>query len=67
MTFIDDCSRKVWAFALKSKDTVLDIFKLFYAYIERGTRRKLKCVNRDNGGEYRGPFEQYLQISLNKT
>lgn len=25
VTFIDDHSRKVWAFALKSKDPVLDV------------------------------------------
>ena len=37
VTFIDDCSKKVWAFALKSKDQVLDIFKFFHAYVERGT------------------------------
>ena len=37
VTFIDDCCRKVWAFTLKSKDQMLDTFKLFHAYIERGT------------------------------
>ena len=70
VTFIDDCSRKVWAFALKSKDQVLDIFKFFHAYVERGTRRQLKCVKAYNGGEYRGPFEQYCRshrIRLEKT
>ena len=35
--FIDDYFRKVWAFALKSKDQVLDIFKFFHAYVERRT------------------------------
>ena len=28
VTFIDDLSRKVWAFALKSKDQVLDEFTM---------------------------------------
>ena len=37
VTFIDDCFRKVWAFALKSKDKVLDMFEFFHAYIERVT------------------------------
>ena len=37
MAFIDDCSRKVWAFTLKSKNLVLDIFKFFHTYVERGT------------------------------
>ena len=53
VTFIDDCLRKMCVFALKSKDQVLDIFKFFHTYVERGTRRKLKCVKVDNGGEYR--------------
>ena len=54
VTFMDDCYRKVWAFVLKSKDHVFDIFKFFHAYVERGTRRKLKCVRVYNNGEYRG-------------
>lgn len=33
--FIDDHTRKVWAFVLKSKDCVLDVFKHFHASIER--------------------------------
>ena len=36
MVLINDCSRKVWDFALKSKDKVLDIFKFFHTYVERG-------------------------------
>lgn len=37
VTFIDDHSRKVWAFALKFKDQVLDLFKHFYIKVERET------------------------------
>ena len=37
------------------------MFKFFHVYAERGTKRKLKCVKVDNGGEYRGPFEQYCK------
>lgn len=29
VTFIDDHSRKVWAYALKTKDVMLEAFKLF--------------------------------------
>ena len=58
MTFIDDHSRKVWwAYALKSKDQVLDVFKDFHVKVERQTGKQLKYVKADNGGEYRGPFE----------
>ena len=44
VTFIDDYSRKVWAFALKSKDQILDVFNEFHVIVERETSRKLKCI-----------------------
>lgn len=59
LTFIDDHSRKVWAFALSSKDQVLEKFKSFHAMVERKTNRKLKCIRVDNGGEYTGDFKRY--------
>ena len=59
VTFIDDHSRKVWAYTLKTKDQVLDVFKHFHAKVERETRKKLKCIRSDNGGEYIGPFDEY--------
>jgi transposase InsO family protein len=68
VSFLD--SRKVWAFPLKSKDQVLDVFKYFHASVERETGRKRQCIRADNGGEYRGPFERYCReygIRLEKT
>ena len=62
VTFIDDHSRKVWGFGLKTKDQVLDAFKELDVVLERETRRKLKIVRADNGGEYRGPFESYCKL-----
>ena len=62
VTFIDDHSRKVWGFALKTKDQVLDAFKELHARLERETGRKLKAVRADNGGEYRGQFENYCKL-----
>ena len=59
VTFIDDHSRKLWAFVLKSKDQVLSFFKEFQARAERELGRKLKAIQTDNGGEYRGQFEEY--------
>ena len=70
VTFIDDHSRKVWAYALKSKGQVLDVFKDFHVKIERQTGKQLKSVRANNGGEYKGPFEQYCRshgIRLEKT
>ena len=55
---------------MKTKDQVLDAFKELQARLERETRRKLKAVRAENGGEYRGPFESYCKlhgIQLEKT
>ena len=52
ITFIDDHSRKVWAYALKSNDQALEKFMHFLALVERETDQKLKCVGLDNGGDY---------------
>ena len=70
MTFIDDHSRKVWGFALKTTDQVLDAFKELHARLERETGRRLKAIRANNGGEYKGPFESYCKlhgIRLEKT
>ena len=70
VTFIDDHSRNVWAYALKSKDHVLNVSKDFHVKVERQTDKQLKYVRADNGDEYRGPFEQYCKshdIILEKT
>ncbi|KAL3835280.1 hypothetical protein ACJIZ3_003671 [Penstemon smallii] len=60
-TFIDDHSRKVCVYLLKTKDQVLDAFKQFQASAERQTGKKLKCIRSDNGGEYIGPFDAYCR------
>lgn len=51
VTFIEDHSRKVWAFVLKSKDHVIGVFKHFHASLEIEKGKKSKCVRADNGGE----------------
>ncbi|GJR63814.1 putative RNA-directed DNA polymerase [Tanacetum coccineum] len=61
VTFIDDHSRKVWVYTLKTKDHVFDVFKHFHALVERQTRKKLKCIRTNNGGEYIGPFDAYCR------
>ncbi|RDY07901.1 hypothetical protein CR513_07924, partial [Mucuna pruriens] len=57
VTFIDDCSRKLWVYTLKSKDQVLEKFKHFQALVKRQSGRKVKYIRSDNGGEYCGPFD----------
>ncbi|PKI46705.1 hypothetical protein CRG98_032900 [Punica granatum] len=45
----DDHSRKVWAYPMRTKDQVIEIFKNFHVTVERETGMKLKCVRADNG------------------
>ena len=50
VTFIDDYSRKVWAYAIKRKDEVLSVFKCFVTLVKTQSDRKVKCLRSDNGG-----------------
>jgi len=52
LTFIDDHSRKVFVYFLKSKDEVFDAFKTFKALVENECDKKIKVLRTDNGGEY---------------
>ena len=60
VTFIDDASRKVWAYPMKSKSEVFGIFQKFHVVVERRTNKLLKCLRTDNGGEYcSNAFKEY--------
>ena len=54
VTFIDDHSRKTWIFFLNTKEPeeVLNKFKKFKAQVENLSRRRIKILRSDNGGEY---------------
>ncbi|KAL4573166.1 hypothetical protein LXL04_019963 [Taraxacum kok-saghyz] len=52
VTFIDDCTRKVWVYFLKQKSEVFSEFKKWRATVENKTNLKIKCFRSDNGGEY---------------
>ena len=52
LTFIDNFCRYCWVHFLKHKSEVSDLFKVFRALIEKQSRRKLKILRFDNGGEY---------------
>lgn len=52
ITFVDDRSRWCEVFFLKHKSGVLEAFKLYQAYAERSTGKKIKCLQSDNGREY---------------
>jgi transposase InsO family protein len=52
VSFIDDYSHKTWVYFLKSKDRVLGKFKEFKALVENLSKRKIKILRSNNGGEY---------------
>lgn len=52
VSFIDDFSRRTWVYFLKSKSEVFSHFKEFKAMVELQTRKKIKCLRTDNGGEF---------------
>ena len=49
---IDDYSRRSWIYMMKRKDEVLDIFLEWKNMVENKTRKKIKILRSDNGGEY---------------
>ena len=52
VTFIDDATRKVWVFAMKSKDETFSCFQKFLSSVETRSGKKLKALRSDDGGEY---------------
>lgn len=52
VSFIDDFSRKTWAYFLKTKDEVSSRFQQFKSLVENVTSRKVKVLRLDNGSEY---------------
>ena len=71
LTFIDDFSRMVWVFALKSKYEVLEKFKNWKTFVENQTDLKVKALRTDNGLEYCNKlFEEFCKkngIQRHKT
>jgi len=52
ITFIDDFSRKVWIYFLKTKDEAFSKFLEWKALVETQTERKIKRLRTDNGLEF---------------
>ena len=62
LTFIDDATRYVWMYVLKSKDQVFEEFLEWKAQVENSSGQKLKTLRTDNGGEYTSKeFTAYLK------
>jgi hypothetical protein len=51
VSFIYDFSRNTWIYFLRKKSKVFDKFKEFKALVENQTKKKIKVLRMDNGGE----------------
>ncbi|KAE8720956.1 hypothetical protein F3Y22_tig00017808pilonHSYRG00163 [Hibiscus syriacus] len=57
VTFVDDFSRRVWVYPMKTNDEVLGFFLKGKKMMETQTGRKIKRLRTDNSGEYKNdPF-----------
>ncbi|KAH9754233.1 hypothetical protein KPL71_015385 [Citrus sinensis] len=52
LSMIDDFSRMVWVYPIRSKDQAFDRFKAWKTLIETQTNRKVRRVRTDNGLEF---------------
>jgi hypothetical protein len=52
MTMIDDVSRYLYVYLLKTKDEALNCFKTYKAEVENQLEKKIKHVSSDRDGEY---------------
>lgn len=52
MTLIDDFSRKVWLYILKTKDQALEKFKIWRALVKTQSSNKVKDLRTNNGLEF---------------
>ncbi|GKB69617.1 ribonuclease H-like domain-containing protein, partial [Tanacetum coccineum] len=52
LTVVDDYTRAVWVYLIKSKDEVSHIITIFYNLIENQFKRKIKVFRNDNGTEF---------------
>ena len=58
LSFIDDFSRNTWIYFLRKKSEVFDRFKEFKALVENQTKKRIKVLRTNNGGEFcRNEFE----------
>jgi hypothetical protein len=60
LTFIDDYSHYTWVYFLRQKSEVFEHLKDFKALVETQTRKKIKILHTENGGEYINKDVQYL-------
>ncbi|TPX30010.1 DNA-directed DNA polymerase [Synchytrium microbalum] len=52
VTFIDDCTRYVWIYCIKTKSQVHSTLENWLKLVQTQFERTVKCLHSDNGGEY---------------
>ena len=52
MLLVDDFSRMMWVYMIKSKDEALNAFKKFRATVERKENKRILVLRTDRGGEF---------------
>ena len=57
-TVIDDYSRYMYLYLLRSKDEALDAFKVFKTEVENQCGKHIKIERSDKGGEYYGKYTE---------
>ena len=65
VSFIDDSTRKVWAYPIRTKDRVFSIFSDWLAMVENQTGRKLICLRTDNGEEFKS--EEFVKFCRERS
>ena len=60
VTFVDDFSRRVWVYTMKSKYEVFETFLVWKKMVENQTGRKIKVLRYQNGTEYINDQFSYL-------
>jgi transposase len=71
VSFIDEFSQNTWIYFLRKKSEVFEKFKEFKVLVENQTKRIIKVLRKNDGGEFSGnEFEEFCKkcnIERNNT
>lgn len=61
MMIVNDFTRVMWVYLMKTKDEALQVCKIFRSKVEIDAREKVKVFRTDRGGEFlSNEFKKYL-------